>query len=73
MTVVELASACGLTLAGIAGLIKASNCRRVECGIRGLVCEKELVRIPSGKSDFDNAVFDATLQSGSKDPASDLS
>ena len=45
MTVVELASATGLTLAGIAGLIKASNCRRVEYGIRGLVCEKELVII----------------------------
>tara|TARA_R110000787_G_scaffold65144_2_gene146715 strand:- start:1971 stop:2171 length:201 start_codon:yes stop_codon:yes gene_type:complete len=66
MTVVELASACGLTLAGIAGLIKASNCRRVECGIRGLVCEKELVRIPSGKSDFD-------IASNGKEPASDLS
>jgi hypothetical protein len=45
MTVVELASALGLTLAGFAGLIKASNCKRVECGIRGLVCEKEMVAI----------------------------
>jgi len=53
MTVVELASALGLTLAGFAGLIKASNCKRVECGIRGLVCEKEMVAINDPVTDPD--------------------
>lgn len=64
MTVVELASALGLTLAGIAGLIKASNCKKVECGIRGLVCEKETVAI----KELDNLDVKTTA-----DPAPDLS
>ena len=65
MTVVELASALGLTLAGVAGLIKASNCKRVECGIRGLVCEKEMVSI-------DDPVTESDIKT-TADPAPDLS
>lgn len=46
MTVVELASACGLIIAGLAGLIKASNCKEVKCSWTGIECKKDFMPPP---------------------------
>ena len=43
MTIVELASAVGLIIAGLAGLIKASNCKEVKCSLTGIECKKDIL------------------------------
>ena len=43
MTILELSTALGIVIAGIAGLLKASACKRIECGlVKGCICVREL-------------------------------
>ena len=43
MTILELSTALGIVIAGIAGLLKASACKRIECGlVKGCICLREL-------------------------------
>lgn len=55
MTILELSTALGIVIAGIAGLMKASSCKKVECGIiKGCICEREIIEEPT--NDFDRAL-----------------
>ena len=60
MTILELSTALGIVIAGIAGLLKASACRKIECGIvKGCICERDNIDVeePTNlKSDFDIAL-----------------
>ena len=60
MTILELSTALGIVIAGIAGLLKASACKKIECGIvKGCICERDTIDIiepPNLKSDFDIAL-----------------
>ena len=55
MTILELSTAVGIILAGIAGLLRSSRCRKIECGIlKGIVCERDIeeediIAIPNAK------------------------
>ena len=43
MTVLELSTALAVVFAGLAGLIKSSNCKKIECSCRrGCICEKDI-------------------------------
>ena len=51
MTILELSTAIGIVIAGIAGLLKASACKRIECGlVKGCICEREL--LPEAEEDI---------------------
>ena len=60
MTILELSTAVGIILAGIAGLLRSSKCRKIECGIlKGIVCERDIEEediITTPKNDFDRAL-----------------
>jgi len=60
MTILELSTAVGIILAGIAGLLRSSKCRKIECGIiKGIVCERDIEEdevIATPKNDFDRAL-----------------
>tara|TARA_R110000823_G_scaffold124223_1_gene250639 strand:- start:8963 stop:9178 length:216 start_codon:yes stop_codon:yes gene_type:complete len=62
MTILELSTALGIVIAGIAGLMKASACKKIECGlVKGCVCEREIETTNIGneikpKNDFDKAL-----------------
>ena len=43
MTILELSTALGIVIAGIAGLMKASACKRIQCSlVKGCICEREI-------------------------------
>ena len=47
MTILELSTALGIVIAGVAGLLKASACKRIECGlVKGCICVRELLPEP---------------------------
>jgi hypothetical protein len=71
MTILELSTAIGIFLAGLAGLIHNSKCTKIECGIlKGVLCErhvsndivsedtilKEVVPLPKKTDDFSRAL-----------------
>jgi len=62
MTILELSTALGIVIAGIAGLMKASACKKVECGlVKGCVCVREIETTNieneiKPKNDFDKAL-----------------
>ena len=72
ITVVELASAAGLIIAGLAGLIKASNCKEVKCGITGIECKKDIV-IPPPEEDVTTTLELPKRDPKDKKPEMDLS
>ena len=55
MTILELSTALGIVIAGIAGLLKASACKKIQCSIiKGCICEREIMEEPT--NDFDRAL-----------------
>lgn len=43
MTILELSTALGIVIAGIAGLMKASACKRIQCSlVKGCICERDI-------------------------------
>ena len=48
MTILELSTALGIVIAGIAGLLKASACKKIQCSIiKGCICEREIMEEPT--------------------------